>query len=170
MIKIIPINYQPNLKIMISKAHQTGFTFIEFIITIIIIGLIAVVSSEFFTKSAEAILQSRAANQQSIPVNIAFNRMKNELQFSEAHSVQLSSPTNIEFRNAQFQQVHYWLEGSNLYRQENENQKQLLLSNVQNLTISWQTLSDSHYIELQLSQASNKLHTFLKTIVFPRNS
>lgn len=159
---------------------KRGFTLIEFVVVIVILGLIASVGSQMLVQGFKSQNSSRDITVSDWQARIILERISRELQWirsNRAADLTISPTTSITFIDADGDTVIYALSGTSLTRQENGGTAQVLADNVSALTFSYQdssvattaTVTSVRYITVDFTITQGDVLRSYKTTVFPRN-
>jgi len=171
---------------MLSLRSQKGFTLIELITTLVLVGVIGAFASFFLYTGIRGFLTSRFSSETALQAQIALDRISAELRYIkyfELIPVQTPNPNtnSVEYRSRD-------LEGARRISYNSANREilltvngtpNILLDNVSAFNISWvsknldQRVSDSEISEIRVAftirSTSTENETEFSTEIYPRS-
>jgi prepilin-type N-terminal cleavage/methylation domain-containing protein len=158
---------------------QNGFTLIEFIIVIMLVSIIASVSSTLLSQGFTGYSNNKNINNADWQARTAIERMQRDLRAIRSPiAIVTATATQLVFVNYQGNTISYFLDNNSLMRQTNNNPMQVLADGVQSLTFNYldsngaatSTPNDICYISINLNIVLNKTKYTIATAVYPRNT
>jgi prepilin-type N-terminal cleavage/methylation domain-containing protein len=134
------------------RENQKGFTLIEIIITIIIIGIVSSVAIGIVSICAESISRVSNSSRGQSDLRMVMRIIRSDFQKIKASKIDSDHMDNDElfFKDIDGNDVNYQLTNSALQRQVNNNSWQTILTNVQQNPFT--------YLNQNLSSTTNRLN------------
>ena len=154
---------------------QRGFTLIELVLVIMILGIIAAISSKTLSQGFSAYLAGRYVIEADGQARLALERMAREIHVIRSPtdiSTATASPGQLTFNDINGNNITYNLSGSSLMRNS-----QILADGINSLTFSFfdvngastATPSLIRFITIALNVTLNNTNFTITTSVFPRD-
>lgn len=152
--------------------EQRGFSLIELVLVMVIIGLISVVVGRILLQSGRSFVISHNASQVDWQGYAALSRLTDDVHtIRSKNDISTISTTNFSFTNASGSTVQYVLSGNTLLRNS-----QVIASGVSALTFSYlsstgvatATASSVRYVGISMTLASGSVSTTFSTLVGTR--
>lgn len=158
---------------------NNGFTLVSLVIAIIILGIIAAISSKILSHTVSAYINSKAAVRTDQFARMALERMTRDLlNIRSTNTLSTIPPTNtLTFTTVDGTQITYSLTGKTLMRQENSQTAQPLADNVTSLSFNYldsnglttTVISNIRFIDIAISVGEFNSSENLVLTVAPRN-
>jgi MSHA biogenesis protein MshO len=122
-----------------SLARAGGFTLIEVVITLIVLGVLATIGARIMSTAFQTYFAGREIAQDDAQVRYALERMTRELRgIRSPADLTISTLNKIKFVDFSDTTISYRLSGTQLQRsQDNEANYQALAENINTLTITY---------------------------------
>lgn len=117
------------------KLFKKGFTLIELIIVIVLIGILSGISSLMLTQFFKSYQTGKRLNNLAIQTNIEINNLMREIK--NAESVSIIGNTTMTFINHNGETVAIDLNGTNLRRNVNSSGAQIVCDKVSSLSFGF---------------------------------
>jgi len=120
-------------------ARAGGFTLIEVVITLIVVGVLATIGARIMSTAFQTYFAGREIAQDDAQVRYALERMTRELRGVRSPAdLTISTQNKIKFVDFSDTTISYRLSGTQLQRsQDNETSYQPLAENINTLTITY---------------------------------
>jgi prepilin-type N-terminal cleavage/methylation domain-containing protein len=154
---------------------QSGLTLIELVTVIIIMGIIAAISSNLILEGATTYYKARDMFIGYWQGNVAMQRFARDMgKIRSSNDILTATPTNLVFNDINGNSVSYLLSGSSISINGNTLADGIDLANsslsyFDNNSLSTSTLSSIRYIKLQLKITKNNTSYTTINTVYPRN-
>ena len=151
---------------------NTGFTLMEVVIVVAIVGIIAAYSSKLLNEGFNAYLTGKSIESVVWQARLALARMALDLRMiNSSTSISTASTSQLIFTDTNNDSVTYQLTGSNLTRNG-----QVLASGINNLTFTYYnssgaitgTTSSIRYVNYSLTFAVNNINISYQSGIFLR--
>jgi prepilin-type N-terminal cleavage/methylation domain-containing protein len=161
----------------LGKTH--GFTLLELIIVIMLIGIIAGISSKMLSQGFSGYFNTRNVLDADWQARLATERMQRDIRDVRSPvDIATAAASQLVFTNTEGNQITYSLSGTTLMRQTNTNTTQVLADGVQSLTFTYfdrtgavtTTLANIRYIEFSLNIVLNNTNFTVSSAAYTRNS
>lgn len=156
---------------MIKK--KLGFTLLEFILVIIVLSIIAVVSSQMLAQGLNGFLTSKNVIEADWQGRLALERMGRDIRaIRSSASITTAASNQLVFTDTNNNSVTYQLSGTNLTRNT-----QTLADGIQTLTLAYTdssgattaVLANIRYIQITLNITKNNSNYTITTALSIRN-
>jgi len=155
---------------------QSGFSLIEFVIVIVILGLLAAMSSILLSQGFGAYSNSSDMLDANSQGEFAMQRMSRDIQMIRSSTdVTVAGTNQLSFIDINNNTVSYSISGTNLICTRNGN-AETLASGVNNLSFTYYgsdgntpPISNAGYVRIALTITQNNVNYTLTTSVYPRN-
>jgi len=153
--------------------QEQGFSFIELIMVIILLSILAVVAGRILTAGLNSYLTVQNTTDADSQGRIALARMAIDLRnIRSTADITTASANQIVFTDINGNSITYQLSGTTLMRNA-----QILADGIQTLTFSYfdkngastSTTTDIRYITVKLNVQLNNTNFNLITSIYPRN-
>lgn len=157
---------------MTYRKHQ-GFTLIEIVVVIVLISIIAAISSQMLAQGFNAYLTSEDITDANWQGQLAMERMVRDLRtVRSANDISVNTSSAFTFVNLAGSTMAYSLSGSNLMLNGN-----ILARGVNSLTFTYYdkngsagpSVIDIHYVNVALNITQNNENYSVNTTVFLRD-
>ncbi len=152
---------------------KNGFTYIELIISIVLIGIIAAIASELLAQGLNAFLTTQNITDANWQGQLAMERMIRDIRdIRSASDVSTNTATSLTFVDMLGNSIAYSLSGSNLMRNSD-----VLARGVSALAFTYYdnngavagSTATLHYIKIGLTVSQNNTNYTLTTTAFLRD-
>lgn len=156
--------------------QQSGFSLIEFVIVIVILGLLAAMSALLLSQGFGAYLNSANMLDANSQGGLAIQRMSRDIQMIRSPAdVTIATTNQLSFTDINNNTVAYSISGNNLILTRNGS-AQTLATGVNNLTLTYYGANgmtppstNAGYVKIALNITQNNVNYTLTTSVYPRN-
>jgi prepilin-type N-terminal cleavage/methylation domain-containing protein len=154
--------------------HTQGFTLIELILVIMLLGIISVIASKIFSQGISAYLNEQYLMDADWQGRFALERMARRLHVVRSpNDITTATASNFSFTDINGNTWNYQLSGSNLLENSNT-----LANGINNLTFTYltntgattATLTAIYYVQISMTITLNSTNFTLNTTVNLRNS
>jgi prepilin-type N-terminal cleavage/methylation domain-containing protein len=154
------------------RLKQAGFTLIELVMVMVIMGIISVVVGKILFQTYQAFATSQNITNADWQGFVALERMSDEIKAIRSSSdISTIAASNLVFTDINGNSVQFQLSGTNLLRNS-----QTLASGIQSLTFGYQSSSGSttataslvRYITISLTVTQGTITTTFSTMVGTR--
>lgn len=165
-----------NITELTSSRRQCGFTLLEAVVVIIVIGIIFSVGSLIMNNAFSAYFTGRDLTEIDWQSRIALNRLRRDLRIirSASDTDLVTTPsTQITFTTSADETITYSLNGTTLMRNS-----QPLADGISNLNFSYArndgrflttVASEVYYVIVDLTVTNGTVSRDLRTTIYPRN-
>lgn len=159
---------------MRMPTHQNGFTLVELIIVIVILGILVVVTEPLLQSGFDAYFTQRNITEANWQESLALSRMKRDIRgMPTLANITMATSSELAFTDSENESVDYTLSGTNLLRNTD-----VLASGVNSISFAYYnrygatttTLSDIRYINITLNVTKNNVDYTTFTTIFVRNA
>lgn len=156
---------------------QNGFTLIELIMVIVVLGIIIGMSSSLITQGLNAFLSGEDISDANWQGQVASQRMSRDLSLIRSPTdIATASATSITFTDIFNNSISYSLSGSSLILTQNGT-AQTLADGISTLSFTYYdtngvvtaTTSLIRYIQFSINVTLNGVNYTLATLIYPRN-
>ncbi|MDX1902414.1 MAG: prepilin-type N-terminal cleavage/methylation domain-containing protein [Gammaproteobacteria bacterium] len=153
--------------------RQTGFTLIELVITIVLAGIIVVVSMKMISQGLNAYLAGENATNAEQQARIALERMTRDIRaIRSSSSISTATSSQLTFTDFSGSSVSYTLSGTNLLRNS-----QILASGITSISFTYYdssgnttaTTASIRYIAMSINVTQSNANFTASTAIFPEN-
>lgn len=157
----------------IKQFKHDGFTLIELVIVIVIMGVIAVASSQLLATGLTAYLTNKNIINATAQARLALERMTRDIRAVRTSAdISAASATQFTFVDTNGSSVAYSLSGTNLMRNS-----QILAHGISGLTFTYYdengnsgaAIANIKYITILLNVTEGNTNFSVDTSVYPRN-
>jgi prepilin-type N-terminal cleavage/methylation domain-containing protein len=157
---------------------QSGFSLIELIIVITILGIISVMGSNILSSAFQGYLDNKNLIDSDWQARLALERMQRDIRAVRSTAdMTTAAASQLVFTNTAGNTLTYALSGTNLTLKVNSNAAQVLANGVQSLGFSYYdrngastaTLTNIRYITISLNITLNNTNYTVNTNVYTRN-
>jgi prepilin-type N-terminal cleavage/methylation domain-containing protein len=158
---------------------QRGFTLLEFVIVIMILGIISAIGSAILSQGFIGYIDNKNLLDADWQARTAMERIQRDIRsIRSGTDVVTASSTQLVLVNFAGNTIAYSLSGSSLMRQTNSNTSQILADGVQSITFSYfdangaavSSPASVRYISVSLNIVLNGTNYTVATSAYPRNS
>lgn len=150
--------------------EQHGFTLIELIMVIVILGIIAGLGGYLLTAGIRAFYTGQEITVASQRMNMAFDRINRDLRGASRASVNIPIASTLTFTDSNGNAISYTLAGTTIMRQQNGGTLRALIGNISALTFSSPTINGANYVTINVTMTRGGGTFASRTSIFPRNS
>ena len=161
-----------------SLKKHAGFTLIELVIVITILGIIAGIGSKILNQAFTGYLDNKNLVEADWQARLALERMQRDVRAIRSPSdITTATATQLVFVDTTGNTITYALSGTTLNRQTNSNTTQALADGIQSVTFSYYdqsgastaTLINICYVKISLNVTLNNTNFTVTTAVYGRN-
>jgi prepilin-type N-terminal cleavage/methylation domain-containing protein len=166
------------MKIRHSLKKQIGFTLIELIIVIMILGIIAGIGSKILSQAFLGYFDNKYLVESDWQARLALERMQRDIRaIRSTADISTATATQLAFIDTNSDTITYSLSSAKLYRQTNSNTAQVLADGIQSITFSYfdkngtttAVAANIRYITISLNVTLNNTNYIINTSVYGRN-
>jgi prepilin-type N-terminal cleavage/methylation domain-containing protein len=162
---------------MLKTIHQQGFTLIEFVIVIVITGIIAVMSSQLLFQSVKGYFTAVDTMDANWQGQIAMQTMARNIKtIRSPQDITMAASNRLTFVNINNNTFSFGLTGNSIVQTKNGN-NQILADGISSMTFSYfdktgastTTPANISYIKLTINVTQKNVNFTLSSALFPIN-
>lgn len=162
------------------RQTAAGFTLLEFIVVILLLGFIAASGSQILVSAYQAAYSSRDINELDWQGRTGLARMAKEIRLvrsNTAADLTLTASDDLSFTDVDGNLVRFFQSGTQIERQENGGTSRVLVTKVNTLSIQFLDVnlaptlvqSDTRYISVDLALEDSGVERSYQQTLWPGN-
>lgn len=157
----------------INLKKQSGFTLIEFVVVIVIMGIIAAISSQMIATGLTSYLSNKDVLNATAQARLAIERITRDIRSVRSSSdISTATATQFTFTDTNGNSISYTLSGTSLMRGS-----QVLADGIASLSFTYYDKNGSagpataniRYVTVALNVTQGNTNFNVDTTVYPRN-